>query len=129
MMSRRWWLVLIGVTAIVLVALGLAASQPPGIGAGGLLHPGRHRVTASPPPTCEDVTFAGDGVSLKGWRCRTPLARRGTLVYLHGVADNRTSGTGAVERFGRRGFDVVAYDSRAHGESEGDVCIWLLREA
>ena len=40
----------------------------------------------------------------------------------HGIADNRTSGAGIVQRFGGRGFDVVAYDSRAHGESDGDVC-------
>jgi pimeloyl-ACP methyl ester carboxylesterase len=50
------------------------------------------------------------------------------LVYLHGIADNRTSGAGVVERFGRRGFDVVAYDSRAHGESEGDVCTYGFYE-
>jgi pimeloyl-ACP methyl ester carboxylesterase len=50
--------------------------------------------------------------------------RRGTIVYLHGVADNRTSGTGVIERFGPRGFDVVAYDSRAHGESGGQACTY-----
>ena len=44
------------------------------------------------------------------------------MVYLHGIADNRTSAAGVVERFGQRGFDVIAYDSRAHGASEGDVC-------
>jgi pimeloyl-ACP methyl ester carboxylesterase len=46
------------------------------------------------------------------------------LVYLHGIADNRTSGAGIVQRFGERGFDAVAYDSRAHGESDGDVCTY-----
>ena len=29
-----------------------------------------------------------------------------------------------IERFGKRGFDVVAYDSRAHGDSPGDVCTY-----
>ena len=66
----------------------------------------------------------GEGVTLKGWQSRASTARRGTLVYLHGIADNRTSGAGIVERFGRRGLDVVAYDSRAHGESEGEVCTY-----
>jgi pimeloyl-ACP methyl ester carboxylesterase len=63
-------------------------------------------------------------VELKGWSCRAAAARRGTLVYLHGIADNRSSGVGAIQRFGKRGFDVVAYDSRAHGESDGDACTY-----
>ena len=77
-----------------------------------------------PPPACEEATLAGEGVRLKGWQCRASAERRGTLVYLHGVADNRTSGAGVVDRFARRGFDVIAYDSRAHGESEGDACTY-----
>jgi len=68
--------------------------------------------------------FAGDGVELKGWRCRAQAARRGTIVYLHGIADNRTSSEGVIRRFGARGFDVIAYDSRAHGESEGAACTY-----
>ena len=113
-----------GATMLVVVAVSIVWSQLPAAGAGGLLHPARHRVTEAPPPACEEATFAGAGVSLKGWRCRASGARRGTIVYLHGVADNRTSGAGVIERFGRRGFDVIAYDSRAHGESDGDVCTY-----
>jgi pimeloyl-ACP methyl ester carboxylesterase len=74
------------------------------------------------------VTFAGEGLELAGWRCRASGVRRGTLVYLHGVADNRGSGTGVIDRFGQRGFDVVAYDSRAHGESSGDACTYGFYE-
>src|SRR5476649_1849235 len=117
-----------GATMLVVVALSIVWSQLPAVGAGGLLHPARHRVTEAPPPACEEATFAGAGVSLKGWRCRASGARRGTIVYLHGVADNRTSGAGVIERFGRRGFDVIAYDSRAHGESEGDACTYGFYE-
>jgi pimeloyl-ACP methyl ester carboxylesterase len=29
-----------------------------------------------------------------------------------------------AERFTRRGYDVVVYDSRAHGESEGEACTY-----
>src|SRR5947199_4291190 len=46
------------------------------------------------------------------------------MVYLHGVADNRTSAAGAIARFVPRGFDVIAYDSRAHGESGGTACTY-----
>ena len=33
-----------------------------------------------------------------------------------------------ADHFLARGFDVVAYDSRAHGESEGDVCTYGFYE-
>jgi len=126
MITSRWALLLAsaGVAVVVLVALLVVPGQLASAGAGGLLHPARRRVVGPPPAACEDATFAGDGVSLKGWQCRASRTRRGTLVYLHGVADNRTSGAGVVERFVKRGFDVVAYDSRAHGESGGDVCTY-----
>jgi len=29
-----------------------------------------------------------------------------------------------IDRFAPRGFDVLAYDSRAHGESPGDICTY-----
>jgi len=108
----------------LLSALAVVATQLPSAGAGGLLHPARRHVVGSPPSTCQDATFAGDGVTLKGWQCRASTTRRGALVYLHGIADNRTSVAGIVQRFRGRGFDVVAYDSRAHGESDGDVCTY-----
>jgi pimeloyl-ACP methyl ester carboxylesterase len=46
------------------------------------------------------------------------------VVYLHGVGDNRGSGLGIADRFVPRGFDVIAYDSRAHGDSTGDACTY-----
>ena len=53
---------------------------------------------------------------------------RGTVIYLHGIADNRASGAGVVERFARTGFDVIAYDSRAHGDSGGESCTYGYHE-
>ena len=122
-MTRLQQLAVICSSALLLI-LGIVVSQLPGAGAGALLHPGRRRVVGPPPPTCSERAFAGDGVTIRSWQCRTSSPRRGTVVYLHGVADNRTSGAGLVDRFGRRGFDVIAYDSRAHGESEGDACTY-----
>jgi pimeloyl-ACP methyl ester carboxylesterase len=52
------------------------------------------------------------------------VPRRGTIVYLHGIADNRSSARGVIARYIERGFDVVAYDSRAHGQSGGDACTY-----
>jgi pimeloyl-ACP methyl ester carboxylesterase len=111
-------------TVTVLLAMWTAIDQLPAAGAGGLLHPSRRATTTPPPPTCRDVTFTGEGVRLAGWHCQASSARRGTLVYLHGIADNRASAAGVIERFGQRGFDVVAYDSRAHGNSEGEFCTY-----
>lgn len=120
----RWRVVFISIGGILLIALGVAASQLPAAGAGGLLHPARHRDVGARPRTCQDATFKGEGLDLKGWRCAASSGRRATLVYLHGIADNRASATGVIERFGKRGFDVVAYDSRGHGESAGDLCTY-----
>jgi len=110
-------------TALVVVG-GLAASQLPAIGAGGLLHPARHSAVEPRPDICKDVVFKGAGVDLQGWRCLGMGAHRGTLVYLHGIADNRGSATGIIRRFAQPGFDVIAYDSRAHGESGGRACTY-----
>jgi uncharacterized protein len=127
-MTAGWRSALVVALVVLAVVLavggGVLVSQLPGIGAGGLLHPARNPVVQATPPSCDDAVFAGAGVELKGWRCRASGDRRGTVVYLHGVADNRGSAAGAVSRFGARGFDVVAYDSRAHGDSEGDVCTY-----
>lgn len=70
-----------------------------------------------------EIQGAG-GVRLRGWMFRGGGARRGTVIYLHGSADNRTSGLHVAERYAARGFDVLLYDSRAHGESDGDSCTY-----
>ena len=116
------------ITFVVLLITGVIAIQLPSVGAGLILHPSHRRVVASPPSMCRAVTLQGDGVSLQGWRGESVGDRRGTLIYLHGVADNRASGAGVIERFRKRGFDVVAYDSRAHGESDGDACTYGFYE-
>jgi uncharacterized protein len=116
---------ILGSTLVIMTAAAVVVpSQLPAAGAGGLLYPARHRVSVPAPTTCEDATFPGDGLLLRGWRCRAASARRGTIVYLHGVADNRTSAVGVIQRFIPKGFDVIAYDSRAHGESDGDICTY-----
>jgi len=121
----RW---LLGAVLLVALVAALLWWQLPGIGAGALLHPSRRTVAAKPPAHCVNAVLPGDEIELKGWLCGTPLASRGTLVVLHGVADTRASTAPIVERYLARGFDVIAYDSRAHGESGGDVCTYGFYE-
>ncbi len=115
-----------GLTAAA--ALLSVACMPPEWGANGLLHPTRRRLVATPDLPHEDVAFRSDGLLLKGWLFHANGARRGLIVHLHGVADNRSSGVGIAQRFVPKGYDVFTYDSRAHGESEGEDCTYGFYE-
>ena len=116
------------VTLILAIAFGLVESQLPVYGAGALLYPSRTAMSRPAPPGCVEQTFAGVDVDLQGWRCAAAGPRRGTIIYLHGIADNRGSAAGVIDRFVPRGFDVIAYDSRAHGASTGDRCTYGVFE-
>jgi hypothetical protein len=98
--------------------------MPPSWGANGLLHPSRRPLTVARPAGAEEITIESEGLKLKGWLFRGQPPRRGTVIFLHGSADNRTSGLYVAEHFLARGFDALAYDSRAHGESEGSACTY-----
>jgi pimeloyl-ACP methyl ester carboxylesterase len=107
------------------VAAAIGRSQLPAIGAGALLYPARHVSTRPTPAGCVDRTFDGVRARLAGWVCTTESASsKPTIVYLHGIADNRDSSTGVIDRFQQRGFSVIVYDSRGHGRSEGDRCTY-----
>ena len=117
----RW---VLGSAVVLVVLIAVLWAQLPAIGAGGLLHPSRRAVNSTPPAHCVNAELPGDDIALRGWLCGTPLASRGTLIVLHGVADTRHSMASIVERYLARGFDVIAYDSRAHGESAGETCTY-----
>jgi uncharacterized protein len=109
---------------IATVLIAAALIMAPSIAAGGLLYPVRHALRAGIPPGCENRDFQGDDITLRGWHCGAIGKQRGTIIYLHGVADNRGRSVGVVQRFTPQGFDVIAYDSRRHGESPGEVCTY-----
>lgn len=113
--------------AALLVALAAGGCMPPSWGANALLHPQRRPMTRVPAQAFEPVELDGAGVKLKGWWFHAG-GKRGTVVVLHGVGDNRAAAIGIAQRFTARGFDVVAYDSRAHGESTGDACTYGFYE-
>jgi fermentation-respiration switch protein FrsA (DUF1100 family) len=70
----------------------------------------------------EPVSFAtGDGITLKGWLIK-PLRRRihaPGLIFCHGVGANKSDFTEIAVSLSRRGYFVLLFDFRAHGESGG----------
>ena len=123
-MRRSRVVQLIVLLAAVSIVGALINTWVPSIAAGGLLHPARTVNQHQRPDQCEEAALAGADIALKGWRCHAAGQPRATVIYLHGVADNRGSAIGAISRFSSRGYDVIAYDSRAHGESEGAACTY-----
>src|SRR2546428_4226425 len=82
-------------------------------------------------PLHEDVSFrATDGLLLKGWwfdatALQKTLARADrAVVFVHGRGQNRIISSFHPDRiaplFLARGWDVLLFDLRGHGESEGD---------
>jgi len=50
------------------------------------------------------------------------------ILLFHGVSDNRTGVLGPAELLLRHGYNVVMMDSRAHGESGGDMATYGWKE-
>jgi pimeloyl-ACP methyl ester carboxylesterase len=108
----------------LLLGLTACACVPPDWGAAAILRPSRRPVTVTPALAHESLVLRTGDLTLHGWLFRAAAPRRGLIVYLHGIADNRQSAAGVAARFVPRGFDVFAYDSRAHGDSTGDACTY-----
>jgi len=61
-----------------------------------------------------------DGLKLKGWAI-TPPHPRATIAIFHGIRGDRTRTLNRVALLVRAGYRCVAFDHRAHGESDGRV--------
>jgi uncharacterized protein len=71
---------------------------------------------------------AADGVELRGWKVRPPSPNADWVLLFHGVSDNRTGVLGAAEILLRHGYSVVMMDSRAHGQSGGEMATYGWKE-
>lgn len=70
----------------------------------------------------EDVAFTGkDGVILKGWLVKPirPRIPSPAVIICHGLGANKSDFTGLAAALSRRGYAVLLFDFRAHGESGG----------
>lgn len=67
----------------------------------------------------QDVSLhTGDGVRLHGWYLPHPQARR-VLLFFHGNAGNISHRRASLEVFHRLGLNVLIFDYRGYGHSEG----------
>lgn len=101
-----------------------------------------HRITAEDYRRCTNIISPADlqlpfrdlsvqtrdGATLVGWFIPAESAAEGTVIYLHGVGDNRISGLHVARTFHDRGYNVCLYDSRRHGESDGKFCTYGYHE-
>jgi fermentation-respiration switch protein FrsA (DUF1100 family) len=68
----------------------------------------------------EEVTFpSGDGLELFGWFLPAQGAALGTILFLHGNAENISTHVHLVAWLPPRGFNVFLIDYRGYGASKG----------
>ena len=106
----------------------------------GALHPARKPLTAA--DTSQEIAeakdddaslanvsiVARDGISLRAWFLLPEEANGDAVILLHGMGDNRLGMTGYADMLLIHGYSVLMPDSRAHGESGGNVASYGLLE-
>lgn len=132
LVARHWRslaLLVVGLAVVALVVIPVALMW-------GRVHPrlvpldddpGRHGLAY------EEVAFASplDGVPLRGWHIRAPEPTGRTLVVVPGIDSNRLAGGATLAlapALVADGWDVLAFDLRAQGESGGDTLSFGARE-
>jgi uncharacterized protein len=97
------------------------------------LNPDRHEQTAvmlsRTGATKEDFEIkATDGAALKGWKVKPKNPNGDWVLLYHGISDNRTGNLGHAEFLLTSRYSVVMMDSRAHGQSSGDMATYGWKE-
>jgi pimeloyl-ACP methyl ester carboxylesterase len=72
---------------------------------------------------------ASDGIVLRGWFAHPPNANGNAVILLHGIGDNRQGIMGYAELLLSHGYDVLAPDARAQGDSGGTFPTYGIKEA
>jgi uncharacterized protein len=112
--------------ALILV-LWLAASF---VGERVTLHPVRRDIGPTPLQrgmAYSDVSFkTADGLTLRGWWI--PGTRRATIVMIHGLSNNRREPLDKAGYLHEAGYNLLVFDLRGHGRSDGDGSTMGYRE-
>ena len=70
-----------------------------------------------------------DGITLSARITYSNLdSPKGTIILLHGIRSNKDQFLSLSNFLSENGFNSVALDSRAHGDSEGDFCSFGVHE-
>lgn len=71
----------------------------------------------------EKISFrTRDGLKLKGWFVPSAIGDRRTIVMCHGMSDNKGELLGQTYFLNKPGgFNLLYFDFRSHGESEGEI--------
>jgi fermentation-respiration switch protein FrsA (DUF1100 family) len=74
-----------------------------------------------PEGLAEEVSFpsAGDGIRISGWFFAAPETPAPTIVLCHGIWTGRRECLPLALRFRADGYNVLTFDFRAHGLSDG----------
>jgi uncharacterized protein len=98
-----------------------------------LTRPSRAISLRPSPETWRDCTWedlectTGDGFRLAGWAISPPYPKA-TVAIFHGMRGNRSRTLDRIGFLTRAGYRCVAFDHRAHGQSDGRVTTFGYRE-
>jgi uncharacterized protein len=88
--------------------------------------------------TPEEITFEtlvnsddieGGKLTLRGWFIPGKSPKAPTFIVLHGQNDNRIGSLKYSGMLARAGYNVLAYDHRYHGLSDGEYCTYGYHES
>jgi hypothetical protein len=121
--ARPRWRLGLRVTAVAFVVLLIPVAAA--------LHP-LHTVPGRTPTTFgldfEDVRFrTADGLLLAGWLVPHPVARA-NVIFCHGHGRNRGHGNALLPTIHGLKMNVLSFDFRGHGDSEGHTSTFGARE-
>jgi pimeloyl-ACP methyl ester carboxylesterase len=125
----RRWVGGVGVAGLVALALAAAAiARNVSQRVTAELRPPRTVPAApGPVPGLTDVRLrTADGLVLRGWY--VPSTTGAAVLLVHGFGGDRSQVLPEARALAARGYGVLLYDLRAHGESDGTLTTWGVTE-